>query len=252
MKIIFDLDYTLLDTVKFKVALAAAVSLGGVMPKKFEAAYAEVVAKNGMFDPDELFRSLDGEFGAASSARAARDRFDHVLMSAEKYLYPGSRELLEALRAHEVVVDLLTFGNAKWQREKVCRSGLAGLFDGVIATEKEKSGIVRDIGRGETKVIVVNDSGREIQEMMAEAPEYVYILKKGPKAVTDDLRIPTAATIDALAALLEKETGWELRREMREAKEGESAGVEPGKRGRGGPGNGTIENQALKPPQDPP
>jgi phosphoglycolate phosphatase-like HAD superfamily hydrolase len=217
MKILFDLDYTLLDTVKFKEALVKAVSSCGPSPEKYDAAYAETVAKKGLFDPDDLFAALSAEFPDEDAAREARARFGRVLGSTEAFLYPGAKELLETLRKHDATVDLMTFGNADWQRKKVEHSGLAGLFDEVIATEKEKKGIVREAGRGEDKVIIVNDNGQEMKDMMAEAPEYTYVLKKGPKAVPSDLRLPTAETIDDLAVILERETGWELRREMDEA-----------------------------------
>ncbi|HSD12144.1 MAG TPA: HAD hydrolase-like protein [Patescibacteria group bacterium] len=232
MKIVFDLDYTLLDTVKFKEALVAAT---GVDEKAYEEAYADAVARNGgLFEPGVLFAELKGrglltEEGAAD----ARARFDEVLTTTERYLYPHAKELVEALGKHEADIDLMTFGNADWQRAKVEHSGLARMFDAVLYAEKDKKEFVRGVGEGQDKVIIVNDNGKEMQEMMSAAPEYSYILKKGPKAVPADLRLPTAQTIDELVVLLERETGWEIGKEMDEAmrenregkvlREGESA-----------------------------
>lgn len=232
MKIVFDLDYTLLDTVKFKEALVAAT---GVDEKAYEKAYADAVARNGgLFDPGILFAELrERKLLADEDAKAARERFDEVLTATERYLYPEAKELLEALGKHEADIDLMTFGNAEWQRAKVEHSGLAGMFDAVLYAEKDKKEFVRGIGEGQEKVVVVNDNGKEMEEMMAAAPEYTYILKKGPKPIPAGLRLPAAETIGELVTILERETGWEIRKEMDEAsrelregkvvREGESA-----------------------------
>ncbi len=216
MKIVFDLDYTLLDTVKFKEALVAATGVDGAA---YERAYADAVRRNGgLFDPGVLFEELRGRgLLAEGDAEAARARFDGVLRTTERYLYPEAKELLEALGRHEADIDLMTFGNAEWQRAKVEHSGLAGMFDAVLYAEKDKKEFVRGVGEGQDKVVIVNDNGKEMEEMMAAAPEYTYVLKKGPKPVPAELALPTAETIGELVTILERETGWPIRREMDEA-----------------------------------
>ncbi len=211
MKIVFDLDYTLLDTVRFKEALVAAT---GVEPAKYERAYVEAVERGGgRFDPDILFDILleDGAM-ARENAQEVRRSFNEVVHATQEYLYPGAKELLEALRTHDVAVELLTFGNVKWQEEKVKHSGLAGLFGSVCCTDKDKREVVKGLGIDQDKVIIVNDNGKEMEEMMAVAPEYSYVLKKGPKPVSENLQLPIAETMQELATILEQETGWELRR----------------------------------------
>ncbi len=222
MKFLFDLDYTLLDTEAFKKALeAAVVSTQRPSVEDFRAAYGTVAEKTGMFDAESFFAELKDAFSDDYAAAEARAAFEHVLTETERYLYPEAKELLEVLRRHKgATVDLMTFGNERWQRAKVEHSGLDQLFDEKIFTDQDKSTILRDAGSGEEKVIVVNDNGEELRRMIAAVPEYTYILKKGPKPVPMELAsLPTAETMQELAALLEKETGWELRREMREVGE---------------------------------
>lgn len=224
MKLVFDLDYTLLDTAGFKTALKGAVAVYGPSGPAYDEAYASILKREGKvydYDPDAHLDAL----GLKGKERArARAGIDDVLRETEKYLYPGAKELIEALGRHgEATLELMTLGNEKWQRAKVEHSGLMKMFDKVICTEKDKKGIIRGLGDGEGKVIIINDNGEEMAEMMAEAPGYAYILKKGPKPAPDDLLLPTAESIEALAALLERETGWELRREMREISEARPA-----------------------------
>lgn len=219
MKIIFDLDYTLLDTVAFKEALADAVTAHGPSRAEYEAAYRKTVKREGKaydYDPDAHLELMRAMFPDDAALAQAREGIDKVLSETEKYLYPEARELLEAAGKHDADLMLMTLGNEKWQEAKVKHSGLMDLFDEVVATEKEKTGLIRRAGDGHEKVIVVNDNGEEMKGMQREAPEFTYILKRGPKEIPADLVMPTADTIGELAALLEKETGWELRREMKE------------------------------------
>ena len=222
MKFLFDLDYTLLDTEKFKKALIAAiVFVGGPSVEDCESAFSVVTEKMGMFDADSFFHELKDTFFSDQAAIEARVAFDRVLTETAQYLYPEAKELLEALRKHDgAVVDLMTFGNAAWQRAKVEHSGLAELFDETIYTEKDKGERLRDAGRGQDLVIVVNDNGEEIQRMIAVAPEYTYILKKGPKPVPAEVVfLPTASTMQELALQLGEQTGWDLLREIQEIRE---------------------------------
>lgn len=253
-KIVFDLDYTLLDTVKFKEALVVAT---GVDEKAYEAAYAAAVARNkGLFDPAVLFAELkERALLTGQDVAPARERFDAVLTTTEQYLYPQAKEMLESLRRHpEAKVELMTFGNAEWQKAKVEHSGLKDLFHDVLYAEKDKKEFVRNLREGDEKVVIVNDNGKEMEEMMNAAPEYAYIIKKGPKAIPEDLRLPTAETIEALAALLERETGWELRGEMkelrRETKEWEARMVAPGEEVRGEVDMGGDEKEEREPPRE--
>ncbi len=252
MKIVFDLDYTLLDTVAFKRALVEAT---GVDEKEWKKAYdAAVEGNRGLFEPSAFFAELTRrELLTDAAAEAARKSFDDVLATTEKYLYPEAKELVTALGRHEADVDLMTFGDASWQRAKVEHSGLAKMFDDVLYAEKDKKEFIRGLGEGQDKVIVVNDNGKEMEEMVEVAPEHTYILKAGgPKAPPKNLRLPTAETIGELVGILEKETGWELRREMdeigREFREGEKRYVEPGKDVRGEVSMGDASDHEGKEP----
>lgn len=224
MKIVFDLDYTLLDTVKFKEALLAATGVG---EKEYIAAYDEVVAtNNGFFDPEKLFLEMHrrGSFVDGDTMEQAKERFTQVLMGTEKYLYPDAKELLEALAKHkEIVVELMTFGNKKWQQQKVDHSGLRALFNAVHCVDEEKKNVISRAGEGHDKVIVVNDNGKEMDEMHDAAPEYVYIFKKGPKPAPTKCGPLAAETMLELAERLEAQTGVELRREMQEIREAREA-----------------------------
>lgn len=258
MKIVFDLDYTLLDTVKFKEALVVAI---GADAKVFDSVYKEAVERNkGLFDPGVLFATLK-ERGVLTddAAGPARERFDDVLETTEDYLYDGAKELVAALGKHpEAEVDLMTFGAKDWQQAKVERSGLAKMFKNVLYAESDKKGFIRKLGEGHDEVYVVNDNGKEMEEMHEAAPEFNYILKTGgPKAPPKDLKLPSAETIGDLVDILEQETGWELRKEMDEIsrerkREGERRVVAPGEDVRGEVSMGEDKREGEPPSGIPP
>jgi FMN phosphatase YigB (HAD superfamily) len=201
MTIIWDLDYTLLDTVKFKDALKDAVTSCGVPPERYEEAYKATVTREGKvydYDPDAHLELLSADFPDEGAKKEARARIDGVLSRTEEFLYPGAKELLERARAAGKEQILLTLGNEAWQQAKVMHSGLADHFDAVVATGKKKSGVIRDLLKDKDDVLVINDNGREVQEMMAEMPEYRYLLMKGPKEAPEGLAVDEVSGIAEL------------------------------------------------------
>ena len=227
MKVVFDLDYTLLDTAKFKEALAEAVTSCGVSRERYEETYKAVVKREGKvydYDPEVHLKLLRRDFPDDQALGQARERIDGVVAATDKFLFPGSLELLRELKTEKNKTVLLSLGNEKWQKRKIDTSGLGGHFDRVIATDKHKAGIIRSLLEQGEKTVVVNDNGEEIQEMMREAPEAVYILKRGPKPVPAELKVPEADSVaDIERRLVEEgalkearlESGGELRLESR-------------------------------------
>lgn len=201
MTIIFDLDYTLLDTVMFKEALKEVVTSLGVSPERYEETYKQIVKREGKtydYDPgahiEALHKDLGGQPGRMAEVMA---KINQVLARTEEFLYPGSVELLNKYRNSGAKLVLLTLGNEKWQQAKVKHSGLTVLFDEVVATGKNKSEIIKTLAEGDEKVIIVNDNGEEMKDMIAEVerwrekegsvPEIKFLLKKGPKPSPADL-----------------------------------------------------------------
>ena len=205
MIIIWDLDYTLLDTVKFKEALSEAVTSCGPSAERYEQTYDRIVKRDGKaydYDPDVHLEALRDDFPDEKSFAEARSRIDEVLSRTEEYLYPGSVELLKKLHGAGAKQILLTLGNEKWQEAKVKHSGLADLFDGVVATGKKKGTVIRDFAAEGEEVVVVNDNGEEMKEMMEQMPEFRYILKEGPKRFPEGLKLPTGRTIEDVERLI--------------------------------------------------
>lgn len=203
MIVILDLDYTLLDTAKFKDALAAAFARRGADRESFDRAYIRTIeAEKPLYDydVDRHIELLTEE--SSRDADGLKREAEKILDDTAAYLYPGAREFLECLRDSGARLVLLTLGNESWQRAKVGHSGLADLFDEVVTVGAEKESVIGDITRGRTQVAVINDNADEILKMREANPSFLYILKRGPKSVPDAFDIPVCDSFEEISGIL--------------------------------------------------
>lgn len=203
MIVILDLDYTLLDTARFKDALATAFARHGVGREAFDRSYVRTVAAEPPaydYDIDRHIGFLVDELGC--DAGGLKKDAEMLLDDTVEYLYPGAREFLVELRGCGAVLVLLTLGNESWQRAKVVRSGLADLFDEVVTVGAGKENVVSEMVRGRSPVAVINDNADEISKMREAAPSFLYILKRGPKGVPDQIDIPVCDSFEEISGML--------------------------------------------------
>lgn len=183
MTVIFDLDYTLLDTEAFKASMVAALSALGPPPERIIEAYAETVGrKDGTYDydPDVHIGLLAGDLPRPGGVREARRAIDGAVRRIREHLFPGAEALLDSLHDRGIRLVMLTMGNEAWQRRKIAASGLARFFDVVRTVPAEKYSVVSEYTDG-GKTVVVNDNGLEVDAMATAAPDYAYVVKRGPK-----------------------------------------------------------------------
>ena len=238
MTIVFDLDYTLLDTVAFKEALKEAVTSLGVSPDRYEETYKQIVKREGKtydYDPGVHIEALREDLGDAGKMAEARAGIDRVLASTEQFLYPGAVEMVTKYKEAGARLVLLTLGNEAWQEAKSRHSGLSLLFDRVLAVGKDKTNVLRGLALEDDELIVVNDNGQEMKEMMAEIerwrreegekaegkrvrmPEMHFLLKSGPKPSPADLELK-ALELDEVEKAIDKEMGLDIPKENREGR----------------------------------
>ncbi len=184
MTVILDLDYTLLDTVRFKEALVQTLMTCGPTRQQIDAAYSDVVKRPGVvydYDPD-LQLELLGDAVTCSRAEARR-RLGEVAERTGDFLYPGAAVFLQRLKDMGAKLVLLTLGNEQWQSEKVRRSSLGRYFDRVVASAGEKKDVIAALSDPAGKTFVVNDNPEETLAMAKNAPDFIYLTKAGPKPV---------------------------------------------------------------------
>ncbi|MBU1029050.1 HAD hydrolase-like protein, partial [Patescibacteria group bacterium] len=182
MTIILDLDYTLLDTERFKQALALVFFDCGISRERFIETYEDVVQDNQPahdYDIDRHIRSVQTEL--TCSTKQIRRRVNDLLKETGDFLYPGAVDFVQELRNIPATVILLTLGNESWQRAKVTNSGLAEMFDAVLIVTADKSAAMKQFATIQPLVVIINDNYEEVLAMQRAAPSFKFIIKRGPK-----------------------------------------------------------------------
>ncbi|MFH0956101.1 MAG: NIF family HAD-type phosphatase [Candidatus Falkowbacteria bacterium] len=177
MKIIFDLDYTLLDTEKFKKKMADIFS-----QEDFKADYEKYFKKQGInFDFDEYLAILNDE-GRIDNKREKKLRLEieELISHIDNYLRPDAENVLKYFKDSGAELILITFGNKKWQERKVKNLTIAKYFDNIIYEEQEKykSEYLKSLSDGKEEILIINDN-------LSEANEILKILKRGELHLVD-------------------------------------------------------------------
>jgi len=178
MIIIFDLDYTLLDTKKFKAGLANALDLS---IDDFEKSYLE------NFKNKKLNYNLEKHLKILKQKNT--QKLKQFFKSLDQYLFPDSIKILKKLGSAPVKARvkknnnkliLLSFGNKEWQKQKINNLSIKDYFDKIILTDIDKAKILKTLQKTKEKILIINDNAREILEMKKVLKNCNIFLTKGP------------------------------------------------------------------------
>ncbi|KKS34180.1 MAG: hypothetical protein UU95_C0016G0012 [Parcubacteria group bacterium GW2011_GWC2_42_12] len=165
MKIIFDLDYTLLDTVRFKDALADIF-----VQENFYADYKKYFKDQGInFDPREYLNILKDEGKIDSYAeKEIKSGLKELLGMMDNYLFRGVAKILKKLKDGGAELILLTFGNKEWHEDKIRTLSIGRYFTQIVFEEEDKAGseYLRSLKNTEEEVLIVNDNAKETEKMI--------------------------------------------------------------------------------------
>jgi len=165
MKIIFDLDYTLLDT------------------KRLRAKLAEIFDKEDFLEDHQKYfkdKKINLNLETYLAILKDQDRIDErreeelklrladLLSRLDEYLFPGAEKILRHFKEQGVELILLTFGDKKWQADKVNNLSIKKYFAEIIFEDKNKHNnpYWRSLNSSAETILIVNDKARETQEII--------------------------------------------------------------------------------------
>jgi phosphoglycolate phosphatase-like HAD superfamily hydrolase len=187
MTVVFDLDYTLMDTARFKDALASSLAECGVSPESFWETY-ELTSKTAEkvcdYEPERHLLALATSLTCPKEE--ALRRIGAVVARGVDFLFAGAVPMLERLRSEGHRLVLFTHVNAAWQERKVKGAGLAGLFDRMMFAPENKERYVEELRTLAPPLVFVNDHGGEIDILQTAMPEARFVAVRGPKHLPSD------------------------------------------------------------------
>ncbi len=168
MKVIFDLDYTLLDTIKLKKDLAKVL---GLSAEEYNEQYKKFFKDRGInWNLERHLEILRTEKGISKDEEEAiRHNFTELLKKMDEYLLPGAEETLRKYKRKGDELILATFGDIDWHKLKVENSKvLMRNLDHIIYEDKDKTKnaylrFLRDSGEN---ILIVNDNAKESFELL--------------------------------------------------------------------------------------
>lgn len=167
MIIIFDLDYTLFDTDKFKHdGLALFFNMNEA---EFKDYYKKNFKDKGInYSPKKHLQGLGWSY---KEMMAKLNEFDNWLeKEISRYLFPGAERILNRLKQADHKIILATFGDQEFQEQKISALKINGIsakefFNEVIISDKVKAELkeLRCFQGGD--VLLVDDNLREAVEL---------------------------------------------------------------------------------------
>lgn len=186
--LLLDFDQTVLSTARlrrdlFLMSHAVLTERGlDLMVEDFQQALAEGAKRGDSLEQAVLSvlpSEVNGYTREVLGARAAM--ICHFLGG---YVYPDAARLLARLRSTRGTSDVrvVTFGNDRWQINKLRRTGL-GLTDRVHVTTRhgDKALIVRELATTAQRTIYADDSVLEVHQARLVAPDVETYLVRRPR-----------------------------------------------------------------------
>ncbi|MFA6919094.1 MAG: hypothetical protein WC244_03220 [Patescibacteria group bacterium] len=176
MLYIFDFDYTLFDTARFK--------------KDFYALFDDLVfdssnLKIDYFKENKIHYNIEEHLNLLGqnlkNYNYALKVLKSFLSDLGEYIFPGAENILIKSKNDNHKLILISWGNMAWQKDKVYGSGMEKFFEKTLFTDSSKKEVLEsiDIREGET-VIIINDNVRESLEMMKYIDNCKLFLVQGP------------------------------------------------------------------------
>jgi FMN phosphatase YigB (HAD superfamily) len=178
MIFVFDLDHTLLNAEKFKLALSRIFKMSR---QEFRVSYYQLFGKRRDLYNPYIHLQLLTKAGMidAELVTTCKQKIDKTLMRLDDFLEPTAENLLIKLKRHKHILILISHGNISWQREKIKHLKLKKYFTRIIITNKNKVDSFKFLRNSREEILIVNDNAQENRAALKLLPNVRALLIKG-------------------------------------------------------------------------
>jgi FMN phosphatase YigB (HAD superfamily) len=178
MIFVFDLDHTLLNAEKYKLALSRIFKMN--KQEYSESYYRLFGEKKDLYNP-YIHLQLLIETGVIDAELAVdcKQRIKKALTLINDFLEPTAEDLLKKLKCQKNTLILITHGNISWQREKIKHLKLKKYFTKIIITNKNKVDSFKFLRNSKEEILIINDNARENQAILKFLSNAQALLIKG-------------------------------------------------------------------------
>lgn len=159
---IIDLDYTLFDSKKFRHDLSGVF---GLSVDEFNHDYQKFFKNKKInFSINLYLEILKAEKKITrEEVIKIKNNYKVFITKADNYFFDGAKEVLLELKRAGIKMILATFGDPKWQKEKVEHLSIKSIFSQVYYEDrdKSKSELFRELKKKKEKILIINDNYRE-------------------------------------------------------------------------------------------
>ncbi len=183
MKVIFDLDYTLFDTIKHKKEIAKIFGLSnGEYLKDYNKYFKSKKINYNIYK--HLSYLLKTKKISLHKGKEIRGKIINLMKRSDDFLFPHAENLIKQLAKEGKELILLSFGDNVLQSQKIRSSSIKKYFKKIIITDKGKERVVDFLKKSKDVHIIINDKPKESlalkKELSLVGAKARIILVKGP------------------------------------------------------------------------
>ncbi len=200
--ILFDIDYTLLDTDLLKEKMDSYICSFAKIKRKslvmLNDEFIDRLQSTIAFSPRRYAQFLQKKLGAKSLKDYLLDLFFKNRQLYHSCLYPETINVL-ALLQENYKLGIFSEGTFHFQLAKVQLSGVKKYLDEkLIFIYPNKSGKAKELARQLGLITIVDDNIGNINELLLTKGVSPIWIKRGPKAEKEELKVKTILTLDEL------------------------------------------------------
>lgn len=194
MIVVFDLDYTTLDSIKFKNDLGKTI---GLSHKEFKVSYNKYFRDKinypslyRHYSPSKHLQILKKD-NIIDSVKNCQKKVDLYLKKIDNYLFPEAENIIKRFKNKGNKLILISFGNKSWQKNKIDNLKIKKLFNKIVIVDKSKHEALNFLKKSKEEILIINDNAYEIIEMQKAIGKCEVCLIRGPysKNVEHNLKV---------------------------------------------------------------